>query len=84
VGSSISGLRQLRDLTVEELGELLEHTGFKKVRPVFAENEISGSHVCYCEDFEELMSEDFGVTSKPIAKRLMDCIADWKIHGVQL
>jgi hypothetical protein len=74
--------RSLKDLTVEELGELLERTGFQKVRPVFLQNHISGSHLCYCEDFEELMSDDFGVASKPIAKRLMDCIADWKANGV--
>jgi hypothetical protein len=67
---------------VAELGELLERSGFKKLRPVFLENEVSGSHLCYCEDFEELMSDDFGVASKPIAKRLMDCIADWKAKGV--
>jgi GTPase SAR1 family protein len=74
----------LKDLTAEEVGELLERSGYKKVRPVFLANEVTGKHLFLCEEFADLMTEDFGVVSKPVAKLLMESIEGWRRDGVSL
>jgi hypothetical protein len=35
-----------------------------------------------CEDVAELMSEDFGVTSKVKARTLMEKVHEWRTQGV--
>jgi hypothetical protein len=74
----------LKDLTAEEVGKLLERSGYKKVRPVFLANEITGQHLCLCEEFADLMAEEFGVTSKPVAKLLMASIETWRKDGIDI
>lgn len=67
---------------MEEVGSLLDCSGFKKLRPIFAENEVTGMRLWDCESYEDLMTEDFGVGSKPVAKDLMRRIEAWRLAGV--
>jgi hypothetical protein len=74
--------RPLKSLTVEELGRALAGLGLSTLVPVFAEKGITGILLSHCEDVSELMSEDFGVTSKVKARTLMEKLEEWRAQGV--
>jgi hypothetical protein len=83
VASSASLLaRPLKSLTVEEVGRALAGLGLQKLIPVFATNRVTGNLLANCEDAADLMTEDFGVGSKPVAKVLMTQIDEWREKGV--
>jgi hypothetical protein len=80
--TTATGGRALKDLTVAEVGELMVRSNFKKLQALFAENEVSGRRLANCDGYEDLMDEGVGVTSKVLAKELMELIAEWKEAGV--
>jgi hypothetical protein len=67
---------------VEELGRALAGLGLHKLVPIFAANGVTGKLLENCEDAADLMTEDFGVGSKPVAKMLMKEIEEWRVKGV--
>jgi hypothetical protein len=74
--------KPLSSLTVEEVGRALAGLGLNKLVPVFAANEVTGNLLANCEEAGDLMTEDFGVGSKPVAKVLMAKIEEWRAQGV--
>jgi hypothetical protein len=39
---------------------------------------------CNTEKFADLMAKEFGVTSKPVAKLLMESIEAWRKDGIEI
>ena len=75
--------RTLEELSVAEVGQLLEKFGFDRLKPIFAANLVTGRLLSCCDDFNDLQTADFGVTNTAIAKGLMKMINEWKVNGVQ-
>ena len=75
-------VRSLKDLSVSEVQLLLAQSGFTKLQAVFQANEVAGKQLWFCEEYTELLEEDFGLTSKPQARALMEQILQWKQEGV--
>jgi hypothetical protein len=76
--------KQLKSLTVEELGRALVGVGMSNLVPVFAEKEVTGKLLANCEDVAELMSEDFGVATKAKARTLLEQVEEWRAQGVKV
>jgi GTPase SAR1 family protein len=74
--------RPLKSLTAEELGRALGGIGLSTLVPIFAEKGVTGKLLSHCEEVAELMSEDFGVTSKVKARTLLEQIEEWNAQGV--
>jgi hypothetical protein len=67
---------------VEEVGRSLAALGLDKLILVFAANKVTGDLLANCDEAGDLMTEDFGVTSRPVAKVLMPRIKLWVVEGV--
>jgi GTPase SAR1 family protein len=78
------GNQKLRSLSVDELGQVLASLGFEKLVPVFAANKVSGRRLVHCDEYTDLMGEDFGVASRPLARELMELIEEWREQGVNM
>jgi hypothetical protein len=74
--------RSLKELSVDELQTLLQRCGLNKAMPAFLSNKVTGKQLWFCEEFGELLGEDFGLTSKPLARELMEQIEEWRANGV--
>jgi len=75
--------KALEDLSVEEVGHLMEKVGFGKLKENFAANEITGMLLACCDEAADLQDDTYGV-SKPLAKGLIKKIVEWKEKGVDL
>jgi hypothetical protein len=82
MAASTGGTRQLKSLTVEELGRALTSVGFATLVPTFAEKEVTGKLLANCEEVADLMTEDFGVASKAKARTLLEQVEEWRAQGV--
>lgn len=80
--SAAPTVRSLKDLSVSEVQQLLAQSGFTKLQAVFQANEVAGKQLWFCEEYTELLEEDFGLTSRPQARALMEQILQWKQEGV--
>jgi hypothetical protein len=78
------GARPLKSLSVEEVGRVLLAIEMDSLVPLFAEKRVNGMLLHACEEAAELMSEDFGLTSKVKARALMGRIEEWRAGGVSL
>jgi hypothetical protein len=61
---------------------LLGRCGFEKAMPAFLSNKVTGKRLWFCEEYGELLGEEFGLTSKPLARELMELIEGWRASGV--
>jgi GTPase SAR1 family protein len=78
------GARPLKSLSVEEVGRVLLAIEMDSLVALFAEKRVNGMLLHACEEAAELMSEDFGLTSKVKARALMGRIEEWRAGGVSL
>jgi hypothetical protein len=77
------GTRSLKELSVDEVQALLARCGFQKAMAAFLANGVTGKRLWFCEEWGELLeAEDFGLTSKPLARELMEQIQEWKANGI--
>jgi GTPase SAR1 family protein len=74
--------RPLTSLSVEDLGRALAGLGMSTLVPIFAEKGVNGNLLSNCEEAADLMSEEFGVTGKVMARTLMKQIDAWRAQGV--
>jgi GTPase SAR1 family protein len=74
--------RPLKSLTAEEVGRALGGIGLSTLVPIFAEKGVTGTLLASCEEVSDLMSEEFGVTGKVMARALMKQIEEWNAQGV--
>jgi len=79
-GVEISSSKSLSELTVGEVGRLLESIGFDEYKGVFAKNKIDGKCLMKCNTVEDAVSMGIPITVK--ASLLLDEIRKWKRTGV--
>jgi serine/threonine protein kinase len=82
VPAPVNGKKQLSDLTVSELSALLEAVQLDAVKDVLASHKVTGRSLSYCEDVEDLLAPEFGLSSKGLARGLMEQIKIWKVNGL--
>ena len=75
-GVEISSLKPLSELTVGEVGRLLESIEFDEYKAVFAKNKIDGKCLMNCTTIEDVVSMGIPITVK--ASLLLDEIRKWK------
>jgi hypothetical protein len=75
-GVEISSSKPLSELTVGEVGRLLEWIGFDEYKAVFAKNKIDGKCLMKCNTVEDAVSMGIPITVK--ASVLLDEIRKWK------
>jgi serine/threonine protein kinase len=74
--------RELADLSTEELGALLESMNLHVVKEKLALRRVTGRLLSYCTSEEDLLDEVYGLSSKVLARGLMEQIKLWKANGV--
>ena len=79
-GVEISSSKPLSELTIGEVGRLLESIEFDEYKAVFAKNKIDGKCLMKCNTVEDAVSMGIPITVK--ASLLLDEIRKWKITGV--
>ncbi|KAJ1434190.1 hypothetical protein B484DRAFT_394161, partial [Ochromonadaceae sp. CCMP2298] len=79
---SVSSQRPLASLTAEEVQQLMAREGFKKLLQPFAENEITGEVLSFCEEVADLTDPGVGVVGTAPARALMSRIKKWNESGV--
>ena len=62
----MSGSRNLKDFTVEEVGELLDSLNLSDYKSIFLEKRITGDRLFYVETVDELV--DYGIASEEDAE----------------
>mmetsp|Transcript_28353 Transcript_28353/g.61127 ORF Transcript_28353/g.61127 Transcript_28353/m.61127 type:complete len:357 (+) Transcript_28353:433-1503(+) len=77
-----SQMRPLASLTAEEVQQLMAREGFKKLLQPFAENEITGEVLSFCEEVADLTDPGVGVVGTAPARALMSRIKKWNESGV--
>ena len=75
-GVEISRSKPLSELTVGEVGRLLESIEFDEYKAVFAKNKIDGKCLMKCNTVEDAVSLGIPITVK--ASLLLDEIRKWK------
>ena len=76
--------RELKDLTVAEVGVLMDSVNLDSLRDVFLSHKVTGRLLSYCEEAGDLLEPEYGVTSKAVARGLLQQIIEWKENGVLL
>jgi GTPase SAR1 family protein len=74
--------RALVSLSVEEVVQALTALQMDYLAPIFAEKRVTGTLLDCCDTVDDLMTDDFGVTSRVKAKALMKHIEGWRANGV--
>ena len=82
LGNSTPTVRKLEDLSVEEVGSLLDSVNLGALKEPLKARNVSGAMLSFCEEADELQADDFGVTNKTLARGLMRKITEWKGKGV--
>jgi hypothetical protein len=77
-------LRQLQDLTAEEVGQLMVRAHLDPLRDIFQTRGVGGMMLFYVEEVSDLLSAEYGLTSKGLARGLLERIVEWKRDGVML
>ena len=80
--SATPTVRKLEDLSVDEVGTLMDSIKLETLKEPFKVRKVSGQMLSFCEEADELQTEDFGVSNKTLARGLMRKIAEWKEKGV--
>ena len=78
-GVEISRSKPLSELTVGDVGKLLESIEFDEYKAVFAKNKIDGKCLMKCNTVEDAVSMGIPITVK--ASLLLDVIRKWKTTG---
>ena len=73
-------MKALKDLDVEEVGNLLSHLSLHEYIPVVKENGISGQLLCFCND--EAHVHECGIASSFRAKFFLSKLHEFKLYGV--
>ncbi len=76
-GVEISSSKPLSELTIGEVGRLLESIGFDEYKAVLAKNKIDGKCLMKCNTVEDAVSMGIPITVK--ASLLLDEIRKWKV-----
>jgi hypothetical protein len=79
-GVEISSSQPLSELTVGEVGRLLESIEFDEYKAVFAKNKIDGKCLMKCNTVEVVVNMGISIVVK--ASLLLDEIRKWKTTGV--
>ena len=79
-GVAISRSKPLSELTIGEVGRLLESIGFDEYKAVFAKNKIDGECLMKCNTVEDVVNMGISIVVK--ASLLLDEIRKWKTNGV--
>lgn len=74
--------RSLEDLSIEEVGQLMEAIQMHPLKEVLVSHRISGLMLACCESVDDLLSSEYGLQSRGLAGGLMRKINDWKAKGV--
>jgi hypothetical protein len=64
------------------VGALLESVQLDAAKKPLAANSVTGRSLSYCEEVEDLLSPEYGLSSKGLARGLMAHIEKWKEAGV--
>lgn len=76
--------RSLEELTVEEVGALMEAIQMHPLKEVLMTHRVSGLMLACVETVDDLLSSEYGLQSRGLAGGLMRKIVDWKLRGVPL
>jgi len=74
--------KPLSDLTLVEVGYLLEHLSLAKYKSEFLSNEVTGMLLCSCESAEDI--KELGVSTAPQARLLFSHVQQYKTSGVPM
>mmetsp|Transcript_38870 Transcript_38870/g.67228 ORF Transcript_38870/g.67228 Transcript_38870/m.67228 type:complete len:1463 (-) Transcript_38870:125-4513(-) len=74
--------RLLEELTVEEVGALMEAIQMHPLKEVLVSHRVSGLMLTCVETVDDLLSSEYGLQSRGLAGGLMKKINDWKVTGV--
>lgn len=80
--ASTMPLRNLEDLSVQDVGALMDFIHLHPLREVLISHQVSGIMLSYCEGVDDLLSKEYGLGSRGLAGGLMKKIQDWKVNGV--
>jgi hypothetical protein len=75
-------VRPLKELTVEEIGDLMVAVNMTPLQGILLSHNVSGLMLHYCDAYEELLSAEYGLTTKGLARGLFELITEWKANGV--
>jgi hypothetical protein len=81
-GVEISRSKPLSELTIGEVGRLLESIEFDEYKAVFAKNKIDGKCLMKCNTVEDV--KEMGILMTVKASLLLDKIRKWKATGVPM
>ena len=81
-GVEISRSKPLSELTVDEVGKLLESIEFDEYKAVLVKNKIDGRCLMKCNTIEDAVN--MGITIFVKASLLLDEIRKWKTTGVPI
>ncbi len=76
----ISRCKPLTELTIGEVGRLLESIEFDEYKAVFVKNKIDGECLMKCNTVEDVVNMGISMTVK--ASLILDKIRKWKASGV--
>jgi hypothetical protein len=76
------GKRQLQDLSASDLSALLDSMQLDAVKDILMTRKVTGRLLSYCEEADDLMAPEYGLSSKGLARGLMAQIKIWKAEGV--
>ncbi len=79
-GVEISSSKPLSEVTIGEVGRLLESIEFDEYKAVFAKNKIDGKCLMKCNTVEDVVNMGISIVVK--ASLLLDEIRKWKASGV--
>lgn len=82
--TAAAAMRPLKELSVAEVGTLLYRAGLDELAPLFETKKVTGKRLALCDEYAELMGPGIAVSSKVLAKELMQLIEEWKAAGVVL
>jgi serine/threonine protein kinase len=74
--------RSLDQLSVEEVGALMDHISLHALRDVLIAHKVSGMMLQCCDTVEDLLCPEFGLQSRGLAAALLRKIHDWRDNGV--
>ena len=79
-GVEISSSKPLSELTVGEVGRLLESIGFDEYKAVFAKNKIDGKCLIECNTSDDVVNVGISIVVK--ARIFLKKVMIWKATGV--
>jgi hypothetical protein len=74
--------RQLEELSVEQVGALMDAIHMHALRDVLVAHKVSGIMLACCESADDLLCPEYGLQSRGLAGGLLRKIQEWRVHGV--